>query len=262
VFDLNRTLQLIVGALFNPAATWERYRPEADNWQRTAVLITGPVIIASSVLGYLLGLFRDDGIMAAMQPTLLNTVINIVVGLLWIGIVAFIFGAVAGAFGGRSSFARGLAATSLAFVPAYFGQALARLPWIGALLGLGLFIYALVLLWRIIPAYLEVPDSRRASHYVVSLLACIVLGIAAGMLLRPIMGPPGAGLGRMSDSGLADSGKSAEHSRVSAFPRTTRAPKYINEAVAHGDAPFRDHERDLVDDIARSIRGGRTFKGV
>lgn len=192
MFDLNRSLNLITGALFKPDETWRGYRPEADEWQKTLFLITGPVIIVTAVLGYILGLLGDGGMPGAIRPTLLNTVIGIVFAFAWAGIATFIFGILAGTFGGKANFAASLAAVTLAFVPGYIGQALARLPWVGWLLGLGLFIYALVLLWRILPMYLDVPDGKRQSHYIVSLIACIVAALVLGLLLRPIMGPAGA----------------------------------------------------------------------
>jgi hypothetical protein len=91
-------------------------------------------------------------------------------------------------FGGRHNFAYGLAATTLAFVPGYVGQAIAWLPWIGGLLALGLFIYALVLLWRIIPSYLGVTDSKRLVHYVLSLVATVLVFALISLLLRPLTG--------------------------------------------------------------------------
>src|SRR5690606_20140419 len=85
--------------------------------------------------------------------------------------VAFVVAALAGVFRGKNSFPLALAATTLAFVPGYIGSALSALPWIGFLLALGLFVYALVLLWRIIPIYLEVPVERRTGHYVATIVS-------------------------------------------------------------------------------------------
>ena len=116
------------------------------------------------------------------------------------GVVAFIVSTLAGMFGGNRSFARGLAATTLAFVPGYIAQVLNWLPWIGTLIALGLFVYALVLLWRIIPIYLDVPDSKRTGHYVLSLVATIVTMVLISMLMRPIIGPGSLGMPDFSSS--------------------------------------------------------------
>lgn len=198
MLDLNRTFSLIKGALFDPEATWRGYLPEADNWQRTAVLLTGPLIILAAVLGYLIGLLGSGAYVLGLRPTIGMTLLGIVFSAIAAGIVAFIVSMLAGVFGGKRSFALGLAATSLAFVPGYLGQALRWLPWIGGLVFLGLFIYALVLLWRIIPLYLEVPAGKRVGHYILTLIATILVMFLIGMLLRPLMGPDMSGLGGYS----------------------------------------------------------------
>lgn len=210
MFDLNRTVQLIKGGLFDSEATWQSYLPEADNWQKTAMLLTGPLIILAAVLGYVVGLVGSDASVFGFRPTIQSTIIGIITGAVAAAVVALIFSVMAGMFGGKSSFARGLAATSFAFIPGYLGQVLAWLPWIGGLVALGLFIYALVLLWRIIPVYLEVPDGKRTGHYILSLVATIVVMVVISVLLRPVMGPSTSGFGDVwqPSSGSSSSGSS------------------------------------------------------
>lgn len=205
MFDLNRTIALIKGALLDSEATWRSYLPEAGDWQKTAFLLTGPLIVVSAVLGYLIGFVGSDASVFGFRPTITSTLVSIVAGAIAAGVVAFIVSAMAGMFGGKSSFALGLAATSLAFVPGYLGQALRWLPWIGGLVALGLLIYALVLLWRIIPMYLEVPDGKRVGHYILSLLATIVVMFLISMLLRPIIGPDMSDFHDISDRQSSDS---------------------------------------------------------
>jgi hypothetical protein len=208
MLDLNRTLGLIRGALLDPEATWRSYLPEAGNWQKTALLLTGPLIVAAAVIAYLMGLFSGPSLLGMFRPTIGSTITTIIFGAIAAGVVAFVVSWLAGVFGGKRSFAHGLAATTLAFVPGYLGQALSGLVWIGGLLTLGLLIYALVLLWRIIPIYLEVPQRKRGPHYALSLLVSIVVMIILGGLLggagmspgpepeaeRDIPATPGSGL--------------------------------------------------------------------
>jgi hypothetical protein len=199
MFDLERTLDLVRGALFDPEATWRRYLPDAGDWKRTAFLLTGPLIVASAIIAYLLGfLSTGTSIFGLARPTLVWTLLQILMGAVVAGLVALIFSALAGAFRGKSSFALGLAATTLAFVPGYVGRALSPLPWIGVLVALGLFVWSLVLLWRIIPIYLEVPDSTRSAHYIVSLLACIVAWFIVSTVIGGMMYEAGAGRGMTS----------------------------------------------------------------
>jgi hypothetical protein len=168
--------------LFDAEATWRGYLAEAGDWKKTAVLLTGPLIIAAVVVAYVLGLL-GSGVSLLGRPTLASSLLGIVTGAIAVAVVAFIFSAFASFFGGKGTFALGLAATTLAFVPAYIGQALSGLPWIGWLLSIGLAIYALVLLWRIIPIYLEVPDGKRAAHYIASLVACVVVFLVLSTIL-------------------------------------------------------------------------------
>ena len=184
-----RTIELIKGALFNADATWKNYLSESDDWQKTAFLLTGPLIIITAVLGYVIGFFGAGSSVLGIRPTLVYTLVTMIMSAIAAGAVAFVVSALAGMFGGKASFARGLAATSLAFVPGYLGQALSWLPWIGTLLAIVLFIYALVLLWRIIPVYLDVPDSKRTAHYIVSLIATVITMIIISVVMRPIMAP-------------------------------------------------------------------------
>lgn len=210
MLDLNRTVQLVRGALFDAEATWRSYLPEAGNWQKTAFLLTGPLIIVSAVIAYLLGFLGSDSMFGMFRPTILSTLLDIVMMAVSAGVVAFIFSALAGTFGGKGSFALGLAATTLAFVPGYVGKALSGLPWLGGLLALVLFIWALVQLWKIIPIYLEVPDAKRAPHYIVSLLACIVVMFILGSVMgRAMYGSMGGPMTDFSSIGSRSSGEDA-----------------------------------------------------
>lgn len=211
MFDPKRTLDLVKGALLDPEPTWRSYLPEALDWKRTALLLTGPLIVAAALISWLLG-FLDTGpsILGLGRPTLGTVILQIVMGAVLAGVVALIWSALAGAFRGKSSFALGLAATTLAFVPGYVGQALSGLPWIGRLLALILLIYSLVLLWRIIPLYLEVPDTSRAAHYVVSILACIVAAFIVSTVIGGMMYEagvtPATSFSRDDDSGALRGG--------------------------------------------------------
>jgi Yip1 domain len=212
MFNLTRTLQLVKGALFDPEATWRGYLGEAGDWKRTALLLTGPLIVAAAIIAYLLG-FLGGGLFG-FRPTLVSMLLTIVSGAVAIAVVTFIFSGLAAAFGGKNNFALGLAATTLAFVPGYVGQALSIVPWIGWLLSFGLVIYALVLLWRIIPIYLEVPTGRRAGHYVVSLIASIVaMFVISAVLGRGMLGRGmHPGFGTMTGRMGANSSVSSENS--------------------------------------------------
>ncbi len=190
MIDLKRTLSLISGGMFNPEQTWRSYLPEAEDWKKTALLLTGPLIILAALAAYVLGFLGSDAsFFGQFRPTIVSTIMTIVTSAITAAIVAFVFSAMAGAFGGKKSFGLGLAATTFAFIPGYLGQAVTWLPWIGSLLALGLFIYALILLWKVIPIYLEVPDGRRAGHYILSLVATIAVMVVFSMTIGRLLYP-------------------------------------------------------------------------
>jgi len=194
MIDLKRTLSLVVGGIFDPEKTWHDYLPDAENWQKTVFLLVGPLIIFAAVAAYLFGFLGSDASLFGVRPTIMSTVMTMVTSAIAAAVVAFVVSALAGAFGGKNSFALGLAATTLAFIPGYLGQAVTWLPWIGWLLSLGLFVYGLVLLWKVIPVYLAVPDGKRVGHYILSLVATIaamvILSMTIGRLFHPSVDGP------------------------------------------------------------------------
>ncbi len=207
MIDLARTFSLIRGGVFDPEKTWRDYLPEAEDWQKTAFLLTGPLIVLSAVAAYLIGLLGSGVSMFGLfRPTIISTVVSMVSSAVAAGVVAFIVSALAGAFGGKGSFALGLAATTFAFIPGYIGQAVLWVPWVGGLFALGLFIYSLVLLWKVIPIYLGVPDGKRTGHFILSIIgaiaAMIVLSITLGRFIGPSM--PGPSFDRMPGSSSRD----------------------------------------------------------
>lgn len=195
MIDLKRTLNLVGGGIFDSEQTWRNYLPEADNWQKTAILLTGPLIVFAAVAAYIFGFFGSDlSLFGQFRPTIVSTIMAMVISAIAAVVIAFIVGALAGAFGGKNNFALSLAATTFAFIPGYIGQAVTWLPWIGGLLAFGLFIYGLVLLWKVIPVFLEVPDGKRVGHYILSLVAIVaamfVLSMTVGRFLYPSAGGP------------------------------------------------------------------------
>ncbi|RZV38659.1 MAG: hypothetical protein EX272_02035 [Chromatiales bacterium] len=190
MIDLNRTLSLVKGGIFDPETTWRDYLPEAESWQKTAFLLTGPLILFAAAAAYLLGFLGSEvSMFGRFRPTIVSTLMTVVSSAIVAVAVAWVVSALAGAFGGKSGFGLGLAATTFAFIPGYVGQAIVWLPWIGGLLSFGLFIYALVLLWKVIPVFLSVPDGKRVGHYILSLVASIAAILIFSMTIGRFIGP-------------------------------------------------------------------------
>jgi hypothetical protein len=52
MLNLNRTLDLVKGGIFDSEKTWQGYLPEAQDWQKTAFLLTGPLIVVAAIAAH------------------------------------------------------------------------------------------------------------------------------------------------------------------------------------------------------------------
>lgn len=258
MIDFKRTLELIKGAIFDPEPTWDGYLPDAEDWKKTAVLLTGPLILGSGVLAFVLDWIFPNRMTFIPDTSLLDMLKGFVIGAVAATIVAFIFAFLAGLFKGKNSFPRALAATTLAFVPSYFGNALVHIPWIGWLLMLALGIYGLVLLWRILPRYLEVPSTSRVGHYILSLVTSVAVFLVMGFLFgASVMGPRATGFD-MSDGG--DAGVSAGTTGV--FGNLERQGRIIESAEKDSYDPPRNGKlsRSQVEEFVAVMTKTREYQ--
>jgi hypothetical protein len=190
--DLSKTLDLIKLGLTDPTAAWEKHFKEDTSWQETAQLLTGPIIAANAILiatfsslfGGFGGLLYGAGFWGILFSSLIGAVLGVFVS-------AGVFSFLAGKFDGQGNFSRAFAAVSLAWVPAFLGSIVAAIvPIIGGLVALAGFVLSLVYLYRLMPLALAVPDARRVLHFILSLVAILIINLVISSVL---------GLGRMAD---------------------------------------------------------------
>ena len=182
MFDINKTLTLVKGGLFEPRETWKAYLQEEKNWQETAMSLTLPLVLVSAIITSILAWIFSSYHLIPMPHSVGDTLIRIIMSLVGLGAVGFIFSYFASMFGGKHDFNKGFAALSLTAIPGLLGSMLGTLPFVGMLLSLGLGILGLVYLYKIIPTYLEVPQAKRVIHFAVSLLVSFVLMAGLGMV--------------------------------------------------------------------------------
>ncbi len=184
-FDFVKTLALIKGGLLDHETTWSEYLGENPGWQKTAVLLTGPLLIANVLLGLifsrLMGGYSFYGYSSNIFTALIMGLLAAVIGFI---IAVFVFNFLAGTFKGKPDFSRAFAAVSLAVIPAWVAGAVAGLiPFIGLLIALAGGILSLVFMYKIMPLALEVPDEKRTVHFVVSLVVIIIINMVVGLAL-------------------------------------------------------------------------------
>lgn len=211
-FDFKKTLELIKGGLTNPAQTWESYLGENPEWKSTLVVLTAPLLLANAILGLLLSRMMGTMSMFGLGGNWLSAlVLGLIMAAIGFLVAVLVFNFLAGVFGGKPDFSRAFAAMSLAAIPAWIaGIVGAAIPWLGGLISLAGAIVSLVFLYKIMPLALGVPDTKRVLHFVVSLIAVLVINIIIGSIL---------GVGRMtSEATRYDLGKSESRQKASSSP--------------------------------------------
>jgi hypothetical protein len=184
-FDVKKTLGLIRGGLLDAEATWKVYLAENPPWQQTAIVLTGPLLIAnvllSLVFSRLVGGYSAFGYQSGWFSSL---VVGLLMGAVAVTITALVFNFLAGPFKGTSNFSRAFAAVSLAVIPAWVAGILSALiPYLGSLLALAGGILSLVYMYRLMPLALNVPQDKRAVHFVVALVLIVIVNMAIGAAL-------------------------------------------------------------------------------
>lgn len=227
MFDIHKTLTLVKGGFFEPREAWQRYLEEKRDWKETAVLITIPLIATTVILTSILAWVFSSYMQKGMAATLLQLIVSFI----GVGIASFIFSYLAGIFGGKHDFDKGLAALSLAAIPAMIGSVLGTMPFIGMVLSLVLGILGLVYLYKIIPSYLDVPQGKIVLHFILSLLATIAIMGGLGILF---------GLNGSSQNDFVSRAESNVHSGM--FGELGRQAELMERAEQDTFVPSKDAE--------------------
>jgi Yip1 domain len=230
--DLKETLKLVKGGLLDHRATWQNYLDQEPAWQKTAGILTAPILVfnvlLTQIFARVLGGSSAYGYSSNIIVALLMGLIMSAVG---IALASFVLAFLAGNFGGKNSFSRGLAAVSLAAIPgAVAGVVGAFIPGLGFLITLAGGILSLVFLYKILPLALDVPEEKRTVHFVVSLLCLFVLNVVLATVLglggSGRAGSPYSGADSSAGGGIQTSGFLGEIQRQSQLIETAGADTY------------------------------------
>ena len=253
-FDFTKTLALIKGGLFDHENTWKTYLEDCPGWQQTALVLTGPLFLASILIPMVFYRFTGGYAMYGYQSSWFMALItSLIMGAIGFAIVVLVFNFMAGTFKGIPNFSRAFAAVSLAVIPAWVAGAVAGLiPYLGGLIALVGGILSLVFLYRIIPLALNVPDDKRTVHFVVSLVIVIVINMIIGLTIGlGNTGSPYKGSGyktsEVSPRKGASSGVIAESMRQAEIIEVASADQY--EPPADGKL-----DEDQVEDHVSVMR--------
>ena len=235
-------------AILQPERLWPEVAAEAKDTGTFLTRTVAPVITVTAVLSALLlkifgyHLPMVGVIRPSLTDMLLQMVGTVVIYLISIAVLGWIAAYLAGMLGGKNDPARAIAMLFWISVPSILGQILGTLPMVGWIMSLGLGIYSLVLLYRAIPVFLEVPVSDRVKHFIFFLIAAFAVSVVLGMTIGRIFTPRDMMQNIRPDIML---------------PQTTEGKSTVTPSAAHTAKP-----ENPVEDYVKSMSKGDYDKEV
>jgi len=187
MFDIEATIKWVTDVLKDPQGAAIAYKDLAAPWKQTFLQITLPVYAAGSVIAYIIALVTGGSFLFG-EATLGFFLFGFLWSLAWTFVIAFIFDFFVGVFAEDRNFDAAYAVVGLAVIPAALGNAAAPLPWIGWLISLAAGVYSLMLAYRFIPVFLTLPEASRVKHFVVSVIAALLVNILVSITLGSMFG--------------------------------------------------------------------------
>ena len=197
--DLAATSHRIYGMVADPQATLAYNSQPVPPWRLVAREHVLPLVVATSLVNALLmwmlrplheAIVREAGFeMPDAAHPALTLVLRIVTQFAGILVWAAVVGFFAGTLGGRNDFNAAYVLVALALTPYIIAASLVPIPYVGLILWLCGFVYALVILYRGVPKLVGVPDQNRAKHMALSLGAMLLTGLVVALLLGPLVSP-------------------------------------------------------------------------
>jgi len=157
---------MYIQAIIKPEALWSEQRKVSISWidqLKSHILpVVAIVAILSGILSMVFG-FRIPTI-GVIRPSVsdmfLHMAGSVVMYTISIVILGWLVAYLAGIFGGKNEMNKSVLMLFLISIPTLAGQVLGTLPYAGGMLSLGLGIYAVILLYKAIHVFLEVPMKK------------------------------------------------------------------------------------------------------
>lgn len=188
MFDIQATIKWVTAVVTDANSAATAYRETAATWQQSFMQLTLPLYVAAYLVAVIVAFLTGGALLfGGLSPGVF--VFALVWGLAWTFVIAFIFDFLAGAFDGKRNFDAAYAVVALAIIPSAAGTAVSPLPWIGWLISLVASIYSLMLAYRFLPIFLEVPDAARVKHFVLSIVAALVVNLLVVFTVGSVLAP-------------------------------------------------------------------------
>jgi len=181
--------------IIQPEALWKKKLEGTFTHQSLLKVYVLPVIAIVAVLAGILHLIFGVTIpgIGTIRPSITDALFQmagtIIIYIATLYLSAWIFAYLAKVFDGNRDFNRAFLMLFLVSIPSMAGQVLSAIPYIGWLLGIALGIYSLVLFYRAIPVFLEVPISKRVVYFITSVVAVIIVSIVFNLTIGRMFMP-------------------------------------------------------------------------
>ncbi len=188
MFDIQATIRWVTAVLADPESAAASYRDTSPDWQQSFFQLTLPLYVGAYAVAGVLALITGGSLLLGTM-TAGVFLFSLLWSIGWTFVIAFIFEYLSGMFEGKRGFDAAYAVVALAVVPAAAGSALAPLPWLGWLISLAGSIYSLMLAYRFLPVFLGIPEPARVKHFVLSIIAALVVNILVSFTIGAMFLP-------------------------------------------------------------------------
>lgn len=261
MFDIQATIKWVKAVLTDPNAAASEYKQLEAPWLQSFVQIVLPVYVVAFAVGTLVSITTGGSFLYAGFTAGLF-VFSLIWTLAWTLVIAFIFDYAGGMFDASRNYDRAYALVALAIVPAALGNAVGALPWLGWLLSLGLGIYSMMLAYRFVPIFIEgLAEESRTKHFVVSIIAAIVVNVLVSMVLGAMFAPS-----IMNSATFSESNRAASDTGVGLFGGVGRQAEIADAAGMDrydppGDGKLTDDQVRFFADTLKKTRDLRDRLG-
>lgn len=193
--EMKALLDLFMRGIASPEGLWKERLQEQHAWTtlfKTPIL---PLIVGTTLMSAILTLLFGYKVpfIGVIQPSIIDVIWQMAGSVLLYTLSLIIFGYIAAYLAslmeGKQNMDRAVEMLFLVSIPSLLGQILGTLPYVGLFLALGFGIYSLLLLYRAIPLFLEVPLVHRTRHLLLFFTAAIVVSILMNMTLGALFSP-------------------------------------------------------------------------
>jgi len=184
-------------AILKPEPLWQEQIASKQRWQSLLRSPALPVIVTVTFISaFLTKLFGYHiPLVGVVRPTIGDMVLQVIGGtvlyLLSLVVLGWIAAWLAGMMEGRSDIDRAVSMLFWISIPSLAGQLLSPIPMVGWIIGMGLGIYSLVLLYKAIPVFMEIPAANQVKHFILFILASVVFSILFSATIGKLFEPSG-----------------------------------------------------------------------